>query len=225
MQEEKTSSEKQFEQLCEFRGVRYEPIPRAQDFRTPDYRIWLNEENEIIVEVKQLDLTKEDLRLIEDVRKGREISSGFRATGHIRIRNIIANAHTQLKNFSEGLQPAIIVVYDNTGGFSHLDFEDILNGMYGDEAVIVNFSEGTEHSAGLLGHQFGGNRKLTPYHNRVVSAVALLNFKSDTPKLYVFHNIYAEIPLKPEIAWKIADKQYTIQKDLMTYQFWSEITR
>ncbi len=129
----------------------------------------------------------------------------------------------QLKNFSKGLYPAIIVVFDNTEGLSHLDYEDVLNGMYGDETVIVDFSENTESETGLLGHQFGGHRKLTPYHNRVVSAVALLNFKSDASKLYIFHNIFAEIRLQPEIAWKIADKQFTIQNDLTTYQFWSEI--
>jgi hypothetical protein len=224
-EEKKTLSEELFEQLCKVRGVRFEPIPRTKIFRTPDYRIWLNKTEEVIIEVKQLDLTKEDLRLIEDIRKGREIPSGFRATGHIRIRNIITNAHTQLKNFSKGLHPAIIVVYDNTEGLSHLDYEDVLNGMYGDETVIVDFSDNTESGAGLLGHQFGGHRKLTPYHNRVVSAVALLNFKSNTASLYLFHNIYAEIRLQPEIAWKIADKQFTIRNDLANYQFWSEIKR
>ncbi len=223
MQEEQTLSEELFEQLCIVRGVQFEPIPRVKDFRTPDYRIWLNETVEVIVEVKQLDLTKEDLRLIEDIRKGREIPSGFGATGHIRIRNIIANAHTQLKNFSKGLHPAIIVVYDNTEGLSHLDYEDVLNGMYGDEAVIVDFSKDTGTETDLVGHKFGGHRKLTPYHNRVVSAVALLNFKSNTPSLYLFHNIYAEIRLQPEFVRKIADKQFTIQNDLATYQFWSEI--
>jgi hypothetical protein len=225
MQKDKTLSEQLFEQLCDIRGVRFEPIPRIKNIRTPDYRMWLNGIDQVIVEVKQMDCNKDDLRLIENVRKGKEIPSGFRAAGHIRIRNIITNAHSQLKNYSKGLNPAIIVIYDNTEGLAHLDYEDILNGMYGDETVIVDFSQDTESEAKLIGHKFGGNRKLTPYDNRVVSAIALLNFKSNTPNLCIFHNIHAEICLKPETAWQIADKQFTIQKDSAAYQFWSEIKR
>jgi hypothetical protein len=225
MQEEKTLSERLFEQLCNVRGVRFESIPRIRDIRTPDYRIWLNHTDQIIVEVKQMDWSKDDLRLIENIRKGKEVPLGFRATGHIRIRNIITNAHSQLKNFAKGLFPAIIVIYDNTEGLSHLDYEDILNGMYGNETVIVDFSQDTESEAKLIGHQFGGSRKLTPYHNRVISAIALLNFQSNAPNLCIFHNIHAEICLKSKTAWQIADKQFTMQKDSAAYQFWSEIKR
>jgi hypothetical protein len=224
-QKEKTLSEQLFEQLCDIRSVRFEPIPQIKDFRTADYRIWLSDTDQVIAEVKQMDWNKDDLRLIENISKGKEIPSGFRTTGHIRIRNIITNAHTQLKNSSEGLYPAIIVVYDNTEGLSHLNYEDILNGMYGDETVLVDFSQDAESETKLVGHHFGGNRKLTPYHNRVVSAIALLNFISDMPNMYIFHNIHTEILLKPELAWQIADKQFTIHKDVSTYQYWSEIKR
>jgi hypothetical protein len=222
--ENKTLSEQLFEQLCNVRDVQLEPIPRVENFRTADYRIWLNNTDQVIVEVKQLDLTKDDLRLIDNIVKGKEIPLGFRATGHIRIRNIISNAHSQLKNFAKGLYPAIIVIYDNTEGFSHLDYEDILNGMYGDETVIVNFYQTPESDTELVGHQFGGKRKFTPYHNRVVSAIALLTIETNRPSLSIFHNIYAELHLNPHVAWQIADKQYTIQTDLSTYQSWSEIT-
>ncbi len=225
MQNEKTLSEQLFEELCIIRGIRFEPIPRINNLRTADYKIWLTDTEEIIVEIKQMDWNKDDLHFIDNVRKGKEVPSGFRATGHIRIRNIINSAHSQLNNSSDRLLPAIIVVYDNTEGLSHLDYEDVLNGMYGDESVTISFPEDSEGETKLLGHQFGGNRKLTPYHNRVVSAIALLNFKSTEPNLCVFHNIHAENHLKPEIAWQIADKQFTILKDVADYQFWSEIKR
>ncbi len=222
--ENKTISEQLFENLCTIRDIKFEPIPRVKDFRTPDYRIWLKTTEEIIVEVKQMDLSKEDLHFIDHVRKGKEVPSGFRATGHIRIRNIITSAHSQLKNFSKGLYPAIIVIYDNTGGLSHLDHEDILNGMYGNETVVVNFSQAPDVASELVSHKFGGKQKLTPYHNRVVSAIALLTAENNSPKLNIFHNIYTELPVNPHIAWQIAEKQYTLQLDLSTYQFWSEIT-
>jgi hypothetical protein len=226
MQNKKTLSEQLFEQLCDVRDVKFEPIPRVKDFRTPDYRIWLNDTDQVIVEIKQMELSKDDRHLIENFRKGKEIPSGFRTTGHIRIRNIIANAHLQLRNFSKGLHPAIIVIYDNTEGLSHLNYEDILNGMYGDETVVVNFSQDIESEAKLIRHQFGGNRKLTSNHNRVVSALALLKFQTNILSLSIFHNIHAELYLKPDLAWGIADKQFTIsQKDSTTYQFWSEIKR
>jgi len=225
MKNEKTLSEQLFEQLCEARGVRFEPIPRIIDVRTSDYHIWLNDTDEVIVEVKQIDWSKDDLQFMQNVREGKKVPSGFRGTGHIRIRNIINSAHSQLKNSSRGEYPAIIVVYDNTEGLSHLDYEDVLNGMYGDETVTVDFSQENESETKLIGHQFGGNRKLTPYHNRVVSALALLNFKSSTPNLCMFHNVHVEICLSPEIAWKIADKQFTIHAGTDVYQFWSEINR
>ena len=225
MQNEKTLSENLFEELCAARNIRFESIPRINNSRTSDYKIWLSNIDEVIVEIKQMDWNKDDLHFIENVRKGKEVPSGFRATGHIRIRNIINSAHSQLKNSSNGLLPAIIVVYDNTEGLSHLDYEDVLNGMYGDESVTISFPEDDKVESKLIGHQFGGNRKLTPYHNRVVSAIALLNFKSNDPNLVIFHNIHAENNLQPDIAWKIADKQFTILKDEASYQFWSEIKR
>ncbi|MGD8456369.1 MAG: hypothetical protein PVF83_08300 [Anaerolineales bacterium] len=220
MQEEKTISEKLFEQFCNRQGIRFEPIPRKPGKHTSDYRIWLNEKYQIIVEVKQMDWNKADKKLIENVRKGKEITSSFRTTGHKRIGKIIKKAYSQLKNSSEGIYPAIIVVYDNTQGLSHLDYEDILNGMYGDEVIVDPFQ-----NSGPYRHKFGGNRKLTPYHNRVVSAIALLNFKSDTPSLSLFHNIHANICLNPDNAWQIADRQFTLQKGTDAYQFWSEIRR
>jgi hypothetical protein len=60
---------------------------------------------------------------------------------------------------------------------------------------------------------------LTPRDNCVISAIALLNFKSNIASLYLFQKIYAAVRLKTEIAWKIADKQYTIQSDLATINF------
>jgi len=226
-QKEKTPSEQLFEHLCAVRGIRFEPIPQKKSCRTPDYRVWLNHKDQIIVEVKQMDLSKDDLQFIKEVDKGKEISSGVRATGHTRIRNIIGNAYPQLRGFEKGLCPAIIVIFDNTKGISCMDNEDILNAMYGDEIVTVHCSEYAEREVTVVGHKFGGHRKVTPNTNSALSAICFMHSEpvSGLPSLSVFHNIYAEFPLKPEVAWQIADKQYTIPTKSCQYHFWTEIVR
>ena len=133
----KTESEILFEKLCSEKRIQFEPIPTEENLRTPDHRIWLDT-TEMIVEVKQMELNKDDLKFIESVTKGIDVPNGFRGIGHIRIRNVIDDAYPQLKNFAKDLHPSIVVACDRTKGLSHLDNEDILNAMYGDEVVIIS---------------------------------------------------------------------------------------
>lgn len=221
-----TESEKLFERLCNNKSIKIEPIPTEENLRTPDYRIWLNT-TEIIAEIKQMELNKDDLQFLENVRKGNEVPDGIRGTGHIRIRNIIDDAYSQLKNFAKDLHPSIIVACDLTRGQSHLDYEDILNAMYGDEVVIISDSSEDSGEVNPARHKFGGNRKITKGTKRSLSALALLEFNEsvETVTLVVFHNIHARIPIDPQIAWQIADKQYTLRNDSELYQFWTEIIR
>ena len=139
--------------------------------------------------------------------------NGFRGTGHLRIRNIIDDAYSQLKNFAKDLHPCIVVAYDLTKGLSHLDNEDILNAMYGDEGVKTSDSSKDSEEVNPLSHKFGGNRKVTKGTKRSLSAIALLEFNesNEIARLEVFHNIHASIPLDPQVAWQIADRQFTLQ--------------
>ena len=222
----KTESETLFEKLCSEKRIQFEPVPTEENLRTPDYRIWLDT-IEIIVEVKQMELNKDDLKFIENVTKGIDVPNGFRGTGHIRIRNIIDDAYPQLKNFAKDFHPSIVVACDLTKGLSHLDNEDVLNAMYGDEVVIISDLPKDFAEANPTRHKFGGNRKVTKGTKRSLSAVALLGFNefNEMGRLEVFHNIHASIPLDPQVAWQIADRQFTLQFGSEFYQYWSEITR
>ena len=222
----KTKSEKLFEKLCVSKSIKFESIPTVENLRTPDYRIWLNS-MEIIVEIKQMEWNKGDLRFMESVRKGEDVPSGIRGTGHLRIRNIIDDAYTQLKNFTDSEHPAIIVACDLTKGLSHLDYEDILIAMYGDEIVLISDFSKSGEEVDPAKHRFGRNRKVTKDTKRFLSGLAMLEVNEATNKieLVVFHNIHAKIPLTPQEAWQIADKQYTLQRGSDLYQYWNEIIR
>ena len=218
----RTESESLFEKLCIIKRIKFEPIPIEENLRTPDYRIWLNS-IKVIVEVKQMELNKDDLQFIEKISKGIEVPNGFRGTGHLRIRNLIDDAYPQLKNFTNDLHPSLIVACDLTKGLSHLENEDVLNAMYGDEVVIISDTSKNSEEVNPTRHKFGGNRKVTKGTKRSLSAVALLEFNefNETVRLEVFHNIHASIPLDPQVAWQIADRQFTLQYSSEFYQYWS----
>jgi hypothetical protein len=220
-----TLSEQLFEQLCDARSVRWERIATTPDSQTPDYAVWLGTVK-VIVEVKQLELSEADHRAIRALSQGVSLPSAFKSTAHSRVRNLIRPAGKQLKVLAKGVHPSFIVLFDNTRGFSTLDFEDILNAMYGDEAVTVNWSNVPGEKPAIVGHHFGGHRKMTPAHNRSVSGLGLLSVDraSGQPSVAIFHNIHAAIPLPPEVAAGLAARQYTLDKDGMDrYQSWREI--
>jgi hypothetical protein len=52
----KNNSELIFENILDGKGLRWEKIPETNEPR-PDYHVWL-EGSEIIIEIKQLELTK-----------------------------------------------------------------------------------------------------------------------------------------------------------------------
>ena len=108
-----------------------------------------------------------------------------------------------------------------------MDYEDILNAMYGDEVVLISDFSKSGEEIDPIRHKFGGNRKVTKGTKRFLSALAMLEVSETTGKieLVVFHNIHTKIPLSPHIAWQIADKQYTLQHGSELYQHWIEINR
>src|SRR6266496_1403765 len=222
-----TLSEQLFERLCDIQAVQWERIATTSAMRTPDYNIWLGS-TKVIIEVKQLDLSKADRQTIEAWRQGGNLPAAFASNAHRRVRNIIGSASKQLRRLAKGKHPSIIVLFDNTHGFSYLDLEDILNAMYGDETVTVSWPNAPSVKPMITGHRFGGHRKMTPDHNRSVSGLGLLRIDgtSSQPFLTLFHNIHAEIVLLPEVATQLVVKQYTIDKESSEhYQFWREIHR
>ena len=219
-----TFSEQQFEHFCDAKEIRWNRIIES-DIRLADYKVWLDK-SLVIAEVKQLDLNDEDQAFIKAVQDGKEVSPGFRATGHIRVRNALDNAYDQLKNAAEGCYPAILIIYDNTEGLSHLGHDDILNAMYGDEAVIVAWSEQEPAKSDIVAHRFGGNRRVTRNSYRALSGIGLLGLdKTDSHlTLDLFHNIHATIRLEISIGWQLANRQFIVA-DAENYQDWTEIAK
>jgi hypothetical protein len=219
-----TFSEQQFEHFCDTKGIRWDRIPES-DMRLADYRVWLDK-NVVIAEVKQLDLNDEDQALIKAVQDGKEIPPGFRATGHIRVRNALDDAYDQLKNAAERRCPAILVIYDNTQGLSHLEHNDILNAMYGDEAATVAWSAQEPAKSDIIAHRFGGNRRVTRNSYRALSGIGLLRMDKTNAYLTLdlFHNVHATNRLEFSLGWSPANRQFIIE-DTEKYGEWIEIAK
>jgi hypothetical protein len=218
----KTVSEIFFEKICKRRGISFHPIERGKN-RTPDYRILLAG-TEVIVEVKQLDLNKEDKERYEQVFKEGKIVTFF-PRAKSRFREKIKSSSGQLKNITKGVLPSILVLFDNTGGFSCLDKYSILTGMYGDETLAVMMPDNPEFDPVMNGCYFGGNRQMTERERRYISAVGLIRMNNDNdPELDLYHNIFASLPLKAEIVVSIASRQYTLpQGNTEVFREWVEI--
>ena len=218
-----TISEQLLERFCDVKGIRWERIPESTR-RLADYKIWLGA-TLVIVEVKQLDLNKEDKALIRAAQSGDEIPTGFRTTGNIRVRNAIDNAYLQLKNAAKVHYPAILIIHDNTLGLSHLGYDDILNAMYGDETVTIRWPEQEPAKAKIVAHRFGGNRRVTRNSYRALSGIGLLQTET-TEHITVdfFHNVHAERCLDSRLASSIMKRQFTVV-DTENYRGWKEITR
>jgi hypothetical protein len=72
--------------------------------------------------------------------------------------------------------------------------------MYGLEVAEMAIAPtGSGQNPAITGFRFGGKRKVTPDHNTTLSAVAALNDLTPELTLWVYHNIYAAIPLDPRL--------------------------
>jgi len=76
-----TLSEQLFERLCDIRAVQWERIRTASNMRTPDYAIWLGS-TKVIIEIKQLNLSKIDRQLIEVWHQGGMLPTAFSSNAH-----------------------------------------------------------------------------------------------------------------------------------------------
>ena len=201
-----TLSEKLFEQLCNSRQIRFEPILRVSGQQTADYRIWLADA-ETIVEVKQIERSEHEIKLIASGED--EESPAVISDIQTRIRNKFDKAKTQLKSLSGGKLHTILVIYDNTSGLSGMDNEAFMNAMQGDEVIELTLERKTRKVVRTV-HTYGSkNRKVGQNHNRTVSALGrLLLNESGHPMLFLFHNEFSTNSLPMEAGSLIAAKQF-----------------
>ena len=219
MENNQTESELLFEQICRKRKITYDPILRSGN-RTPDYLIKIGE-NDIVIEVKQLNQNKNDVKRYDNVFKEKK-SIVFFPDHKSRVRKKIKIASKQLRQFSKNKNSAILVLYDNTHGFSTLNNYSILTSMYGDESIPILVDKKNEPFAGPT--RFGNEKKMTEKNKNYISAVGMINIINSEPELDLFHNVYADFPINFSIAGVLVRKQYTLPPGHPNmYREWEEI--
>jgi hypothetical protein len=203
---EKTRSEYVFEQFCQENALRLDRVERDNDSKTPDYEVF-TEENRVVIEIKELQANDDEAAAWDEARTN-GAAAAF-ADPRNRIRQKIGAAVKQLKRRSEGLHPAVLVLFDN-GTFGGIDATDIKNAMYGDETVVVKRSVAGDV---CIAPRLGGGRKCTATDNRSLSAVALLWTAGGVASLSIFHNVFARCPLPPSWFTGARCRQYSIDLD------------
>jgi hypothetical protein len=204
----RTSSEREFEAFCRIRGIPLERIPEA-DTRTPDYEIAIGSER-VIVEVKETSPNPEELesqRLVKERGYGKAIGG----TPGDRVRKMIRSASAQLKARSQGVLPALLVVFDQGRVAGHVEGFHIRVAMYGLEQIYIAvppLGVGRPYATGS-GH--GPKRKMTETDNTSVSAIAALVMTGpDSHILYVYRNRFARVPLNPRLLQPFGVKHYDL---------------
>lgn len=186
----KTESEIIFEGFCDDLSISCTPIPCEKN-QTPDYDLRLHC-NQVIVEIKQLDLNDDDIRNWNDVR-AQGVGSAWGGTEE-RLGRKIKKANKQLKAKCNGTIPGIAVVFDN-GSFSGIDATDIKEAMFGKETVTI--SRSGHEVVPVSGIHSGRDGRLSPTSNTTISALASLRGSRESCRLTLYHNHFAANPIDP----------------------------
>ncbi len=218
-----TISEDLFEQFCADQGIACERL-EEETSKTPDYQIVI-EGMEVVVEVKQIDPSKEDRKLLEE----------FEANGHIvhggtpgdKVRKKIQSASPQMSAHSKGQNPAVLVLYNNLPFVlgNPLEPYNIRVGMYGLEAIVLSVPK--DYSApSVVDRKFGGKKKLTEDHNTSISAVAVLSeLEGSGLHLSIYHNQHAAVPLPAGVFSKYNSSEFELSENKVgAFQEWQQIS-
>lgn len=193
----RTTSERLFEHFCDARGIVCHRVPEAKS-RTPDYELVFGNVR-VVVEVKEITANakeQESDRLLAQRGYGAALSS----TPGDRVRKKIADCSAQLKARTQGIHPSLLVVFDRGRIVGHVDAYNIRVAMYGLEQIYVAvppIGRGSPHATGI-GH--GPKRKMTATDNTSISAIgALVMTGRDATHLFMYHNVFARVPLEPTL--------------------------
>jgi len=203
---QKTVSELAFEQFCDSKQIAWEPIPTedATGSRTPDYFIFPSGVK-IAAEIKEVTPNASER---EQLRQYKETGlSTFGGTVGDRARSLISTAAKQLRTKAKGRYPAIVVIYNSDFMLrQHTEPHQIKAAMYGFDTIVLGLSPNMTQRPSLIDRKSGPGRMMTDQHNTTVSAVAVL----DDMGLTLYHNLFAAIPLTPELFKEIAVRQFRL---------------
>ena len=218
----KTTSEILFERFCAEAKIRYVPIPRDSEKRTPDYDLVFCA-TKIVVEVKEIERNEEE----KESDRQLELRGYGNATGGVvgqRIRQKIDRSSKQIKARSQGVYPSLLVLYEQHRAGINIESYQVLVAMYGLETFILAVPKlGPPRVSGT---KFGPRRKMTPNANTSISAIATL-LKSHTGelRLKVFHNKFAEIPISPPMLAPYPIEQFRLgESEPDSFQHWEHMT-
>ncbi|SRR5713226_4923477 len=217
---DKTESEIALEEFCDANGIHWERIPTedAAGLKTPDYYIYSFGE-QVAAEVKEIQPSPDER---EQERHLKEKGwSTFGATPGARARAIIGTAGKQLRAKAKGTCPAMVVLYNPSFLLRHhTEPYAIRVAMYGLDAVVLGLPADMQQSPYLIDRKSGPKRKMTEEHNTSISAVAALQGR----ELWIYHNVFAAIPLKPGLFRGLPVRQFTLQeKRTGEFSEWKEI--
>lgn len=186
-----TYSEKLFEEFCSANRTKFRRISAAAS-RTPDYELDIGG-TLIVCEIKQIDLNKEDRRIMQELAE-RKISANYVRS---RARDKMKDVSAQLKTAAKSGAATMLVLYNNTPVHDYTEHSEIVRAMFGRKTWRVVW---VDDQPRLSKPFFGGARSMTPEHNTSVSVVAVLERRENSPlRLRTYHNPYAVVPLDPGV--------------------------
>lgn len=188
----RTESEQQFENFCDGSRISLERVITASG-RTPDYDIVLRS-TRVVVEVKEITPNTQERDAERKLLAGETVVTSL--TPGQRVRSKIADAVPQLKARARGEVPAMLVLYDRGLAVRHLGAYQIRVAMYGFETMVFAVPPDPRNQPYVTDIKYGARKKTTPNHNTSLSAIGVLHLDhTGSPKLRVFHNCYAALPL------------------------------
>ena len=228
-----TKSEHLFQEICESHRIIWNRLPELQNRKQPDYELTLQDQR-VVVEVKQIEPNEDD-RHFNKTLEQEGIATQTRNPDVVarRIRNQIDKSRPQIKSYLEQypLTPAVLVLFDNAKN-SYIDPYAIQTALHGYEQVV--FQVGPTASEPVVvdcGFAQRNNKALRQDKNRHLSALATLDehWELKTPHrrslaLAVYHNPFADIPLKPSLWYADHIQHFVIdEKRAGQYQNWRRI--
>ena len=118
------------------------------------------------------------------------------------------------------------MLYNNTSlGSGYFKAHDVLTALYGQDVLVFAVPKGPRIDSRLLGHRFGGRRRVTQTMNTSLSALAVLRDVGDpTLSLDVYHNCFAARPLNPDLLRGETIRHYGIHRgDGRQFQEWHSL--
>lgn len=184
-----TTSEKIFIELCNDNGISCDKIIETTH-KTPDFNVSIGR-YPMIVEVKELENSKEELNILSEFSLGKQVS--IKSIPGKKVRSKIKDASKQLRRYKNQKIPCIIFIYSNLSLIFGEPFSpyNLKVGMYGFETL--SFNNVTKSSTSSY---FGKNKKLTDKMNTTISGILVFDCNSINQEYIYYHNTFAKNKIK-----------------------------